>query len=103
MARATRRNVYGGKVDGVISFDPVALSYLLRATGTVQLQTGEQLTAANAVQHLLSGVHAKHTDPRQEDAVLASAADSIFTAVTSGSAVRRPTSRSCSRCSPSSA
>jgi hypothetical protein len=84
MARAMWQDVYGGKVDGVISFDPVALSYLLRATGPVQLRTGERLTAENAVQYLLSGVYAEYTDPRQQDAVFASAADSIFTAVTSG-------------------
>jgi hypothetical protein len=84
MARAMWRDVYGGMIDGVISFDPVALSYLLRATGPVQLRTGERLTAENAVQYLLSGVYAEYTDPRQQDAVFASAADSIFTAVTSG-------------------
>ncbi|RIX26586.1 DUF4012 domain-containing protein [Amnibacterium setariae] len=84
MARSMWRDVYGGKVDGVISFDPVALSYLLRATGPVRLETGEELTADNAVQYLLSGVYARYTDPRMQDAVFASAAQSIFTAVTSG-------------------
>ncbi|MGT2425300.1 DUF4012 domain-containing protein [Amnibacterium kyonggiense] len=84
MARAMWRDVYGGKVDGVISFDPVALSYLLRATGPVRLATGEQLTADDAVQYLLSGVYARYTDPREQDAVFASAAQSVFTAVTSG-------------------
>lgn len=84
MARAMWRDVYGGPVDGVVSFDPVALSYLLRATGPVRLATGEELTAENAVQYLLSGVYARYTDPREQDAVFASAAQSIFTAVTSG-------------------
>jgi hypothetical protein len=84
MARSMWRDVYGGKVDGVISFDPVALSYLLRATGPVRLSTGEQLTAENAVQYLLSGVYARYPDPTQQDAVFASAAESVFTAVTSG-------------------
>jgi hypothetical protein len=84
MARTMWRGVYGGRVDGVISFDPVALSYLLRATGPVRLATGEQLTAEDAVPYLLSGVYARYTDPKQQDAVFASAADSVFAAVTSG-------------------
>jgi hypothetical protein len=74
----------GGKVDGVISFDPVALSYLLNATGPITLKTGEQLNSGNAVQYLLSGVYAKYTDPTVQNAVFASAAQAVFKAVTSG-------------------
>ena len=84
MARAMWRKAYGGKVDGVISFDPVALSYLLRATGPVKLVDGTTIDSNNAVQFLLSDVYAKYTNPFQQDAVFASAAQAIFTAVTSG-------------------
>jgi hypothetical protein len=84
MARAMWRSEYGGPVDGVISFDPVALSYLLRATGPVKLVTGETLTSEGAVSFLLNQVYAKYPDPRMQDAVFGSAAQSIFKAVTSG-------------------
>ena len=68
----------------MISFDPVALSYLLRATGPITLATGERLDSNNAVDYLLSGVYAKYTDPDEQDAVFASAAQAVFTAVTHG-------------------
>lgn len=84
MARAMWQNVYGGKVDGVISFDPVALSYLLRATGPVTLADGTQIDANNAVQFLLSDVYAKYPLPDVQDAVFASAAQGVFSAVTGG-------------------
>ncbi|GAA2749789.1 DUF4012 domain-containing protein [Amnibacterium kyonggiense] len=84
LARAMWRNVYGGKVDGVISFDPVALSYLMKATGPVKLADGTVIDSNNAVPFLLNQVYAKYTDPRVQDAVFASAAQAIFTAVTNG-------------------
>lgn len=84
MARAMWRDQIGGKVDGVISFDPVALSYLMRATGPVKLVDGTEITADNAVQFLLSDVYAKNTNPAVQDAIFASAAQAIFSAVTNG-------------------
>ncbi|MGN6743169.1 MAG: DUF4012 domain-containing protein, partial [Amnibacterium sp.] len=84
MARAMWRTQFGGPVDGVISFDPIALSYLMRATGPIRLPSGEVLTSDNAVQYLLSGVYAKYWRPSEQDAVFASAAQAIFKAVTSG-------------------
>lgn len=41
-ARATWLDVYGGKVDGVIFLDPVALSYLLEVSGPVTLTKGHR-------------------------------------------------------------
>jgi hypothetical protein len=84
MARAMWRGEFGGKVDGVISFDPVALSYLMKATGPVTLADNTRITSDNAVQFLLSDVYAKYTNPDQQDYVFASAAQAIFSAVTSG-------------------
>ncbi|MGT2425282.1 DUF4012 domain-containing protein [Amnibacterium kyonggiense] len=84
MARAMWRGVYGGKVDGVISFDPVALSYLMKATGPVKLVDGTTIDSSNAVSFLLSGVYAKYTDPTVQNVIFASAAQSIFTAITHG-------------------
>lgn len=70
--------------DGVISIDPVALSYLLDATGPVRLPTGDELTSANAAPFLLNGVYRKYPDPDQQDAVFSAAAGSVFSALTNG-------------------
>ena len=94
LARAMWRKQIGGTVDGVISFDPVALSYLLRATGPIRLPSGDVLTSDNAVQALLSGVYAKYHDPKVQNVVFASAAQAIFKAVTNGQGARRTTSPS---------
>lgn len=84
MARAMWRAEFGGRVDGVMSFDPVALSYLLRATGPLELADGTKLDADNAVSFLLSTVYSKYPDPDAQDAVFASAAQSVFSAVIGG-------------------
>lgn len=75
---------FGTQVDGVISIDPVALSYLLKATGPVVLATGDTLSAGNAVKLVLSDVYARYTDPAQQDEFFASAAEKVFGAVADG-------------------
>jgi hypothetical protein len=84
MMRAMWRTQFGGAVDGVVSFDPVALSYLLRATGPIHLPNGEVLTSGNAVRYLLSDVYARYRVPAEQNAVFASAARAVFKAVTMG-------------------
>ncbi len=84
MVRAMWRGQFGGKVDGVISFDPVALSYLLQATGPITLGDGTQIDSTNAVSFLLNGVYKKYPDPTTQDIVFASAAKAVFSAVTHG-------------------
>ncbi|MCM3697140.1 DUF4012 domain-containing protein [Microbacterium oleivorans] len=74
----------GRDVSGVIAIDPVALSYILQATGPVMLVTGEELTSENVVELLLSDVYAKYDDPREQDAFFAAAAGSVFEALTTG-------------------
>lgn len=74
----------GVDVDGVISLDPVALSYLLEATGPVTLPTGDVLNSENAVDLLLNGVYERYEDPRDQDAFFEAAAGSVFTVITSG-------------------
>jgi hypothetical protein len=83
LAKAFWAKAYGTPVDGVVSFDPVALSYLLKATGPVPLSKGDTLTADNAVPLLLNEVYRK-LSPKVQDAFFAAAAGSIFDAVTSG-------------------
>ncbi|PVE97114.1 DUF4012 domain-containing protein [Microbacterium sp. TPD7012] len=73
--------------DDVISTDPVALAYILKATGPIPLQTGEILTSENAVPLLLNEVYFKYgdgTDQNPQDLFFASAAAQIFSKITSG-------------------
>lgn len=76
----------GTNIDAVLSIDPVTLSYILDATGPVTLATGDQLNAQNAVSLLLNQVYFTYPTGPEQDAFFASAADTIFSAVTSGKA-----------------
>jgi hypothetical protein len=73
----------GVKVDGVFSFDPIALSYLLTATGPVKLPSGESLTSDNAVQTLLSTAYADFHSANVKNDYFATAARAVLTALTS--------------------
>jgi hypothetical protein len=85
LASAFWQTRYGERVDGVLAIDPVTLSYMLAATGPVRLATGDSLSSGNAVQLLLSEVYARYPDPRTQDAFFASAAGSVFQAITTRS------------------
>ncbi|MGO2748346.1 DUF4012 domain-containing protein, partial [Microbacterium sp.] len=74
----------GTAIDGVLSLDPVALSYLLEATGPLTLPTGDELNSANAVQLLLNEVYLRYEDPDEQDLFFAAAAGSVFSALTAG-------------------
>ena len=50
----------GTELDGVLSLDPVALGYLLRATGPIRLSTGDVLDSGSAVQLLLNEVYQRY-------------------------------------------
>lgn len=76
----------GTRVDGVISLDPVALSYLLEATGPLSLPTGDELTSENAVDLLLNGVYQRYERPAQQDAFFEAAAATVFASLASGGA-----------------
>ncbi|WP_051973620.1 DUF4012 domain-containing protein [Cryobacterium sp. MLB-32] len=84
LAREMWNRRFGVQVDGVLAIDPVALSYLLTATGPITLPTGDVLTADNAVQLLLTGVYERFSVPLQQDAFFASAAASVFSTVSAG-------------------
>lgn len=86
LAREMWRLEFGVEANGVLSIDPVALSYLLDATGPIALATGDELNAGNAVQLLLSDVYARYSDPEQQDIFFAAAAGAVFDAVKSGNA-----------------
>jgi hypothetical protein len=81
--RARWERDLGDEIDGVVSIDPVALSYLLEATGPIDAP-GVTLTADNAVEELLSQVYVRLPDPVTQDAWFATVAKRIFSDVSDG-------------------
>ena len=83
-AAALYRDMYrrsaGHPVDGVLAVDPVALSYLLQATGPVRVPSGVELTADNAVKTLLSDTY-QRMEPDDQDAFFSAAAAAVFDAL----------------------
>uniref|UniRef100_UPI003B3B1C94 DUF4012 domain-containing protein n=1 Tax=Brevibacterium sediminis TaxID=1857024 RepID=UPI003B3B1C94 len=80
---------FGTPVDGTLSIDPVALSYLMKATGPVTLPDGEVLDTDNVVPTLLNGVYQRFNtgylpiDNARQDAFFAVAAGAVFDSITS--------------------
>lgn len=91
LARAIVDDRTGTKVDGVLSIDPVALSYALDGTGPIEVGDGTTLTTDNAVEILLNTVYARYEDPRVQDAFFADAAQKIFNAALGGRGDSRKT------------
>ncbi|MCL3838283.1 DUF4012 domain-containing protein [Aeromicrobium duanguangcaii] len=75
---------YGVDVDGVISLDAVAMSYVLRGVGSVDVGEGAKLTADNAIDRLLNGVYLQYEDPADQDDYFEAATSRTFEAVMSG-------------------
>jgi hypothetical protein len=86
IAREMWLREHGVAADGVVSIDPIALSYLLEATGPLALSTGETLTSANAVDVLLNRVYFDYPDPVEQNAVFADATAVVFRALANGAA-----------------
>lgn len=85
----------GEKLDGAISVDPVALAYILDATGPVSLQDPHlqklsagklpsQLSGENIVKTLLSDVYAQFNNAKLQDEYFAGVAKEVFGALSSG-------------------
>jgi hypothetical protein len=87
-AAALFRQMYlmrtGVSVDGVLATDPVALSYLLAATGSVPVGTGPALTKDNAVRELLSEVYFRIDGQSGQDSYFADASRTLFDALAGG-------------------
>ena len=92
VAREMWKRQFGTTVDGVISVDPVALGYLLRATAPISLSTGDVLTSDNLAALLLNGVYMRYwsedlnADNSAQDAVYAEIVGKTFDELSSGSA-----------------
>ena len=86
LARAMWAQKHGTEVDGVLALDPVALSYLLDATGPLALSTGDTLTSENAVPLLLNEVYFRYPDPKAQNAFFDEASRAVFDALSRGQA-----------------
>lgn len=94
-AQAMWEKKTGQRVDGVVSIDPVVLSYILQSTGPVEIKGPELaevkaaglplvLTGSNVVPTLLSDVYSRIPQPKLQDAYFAGVAKEVFSALSSG-------------------
>lgn len=90
MVAATWQREFGESLDGVLSIDPIALSYVLRATGPIPLATGDVLDETNLVPMLLNGIYLRYAadEPKvanaHHDAFFAEVVSAVFARITSG-------------------
>jgi hypothetical protein len=83
LIKARWEQVYPEEIDGIFSIDPVALSYILGATGPVAV--GDvTLTSDNAVAELLHEVYLRYGDPADQDAWFREVARAVFDRVSTG-------------------
>ena len=90
ITQETWKRQFGYPVDGVLSVDPVALGYILRATDPITLSTGDVLTSESLVPLLLNDVYQRfdsgngRRDNAAQDLVYAEAVDATFGRITGG-------------------
>ena len=81
---------FGLAVDGVISIDPVALSYVLGATGPIKLPSGDVLTDKTLVPLLLNGIYQRfssgdvNADSKGQRLIYSEAVAATFAALSGG-------------------
>ncbi len=88
LARQMYQSATGVNVDGVITIDPVLLSYMLSATGPIQLQDGTVVDGSNAASLFLNDVYKRFPDPKAQDAFFGEATAIIFKDFLAGKAPR---------------
>ncbi len=74
---------YDEKLDGVIAIDPVALGYLLEATGPVKVGDVE-LTSKNVAAELLHNAYLRYPDPKAQDLWFELVAGMVFKRISDG-------------------
>ncbi|WP_144874285.1 DUF4012 domain-containing protein [Microbacterium sp. 1.5R] len=82
-----QRDIADDEISGVISIDPLALSRILKATGPIDLASGEVLSEDNAVSLLLSEVYGRwdsYKEPELVDGFFADTAAAVFDKIASG-------------------
>jgi hypothetical protein len=85
LAQAMWKLKTGQTVDGVVAIDPVALGYILKATGPVSVGSDVTLDSTNAATFLLSTVYAQIPDTTLQDKFFAGVTRQIFAVMTGGS------------------
>ncbi|WP_128644515.1 DUF4012 domain-containing protein [Rhodococcus sp. BS-15] len=81
----------GEVLNGAIATDPIALSYILGATGPITLADGEQITADNVVEITLSTAYSRFGDDQAaRKAYLQEIAAAVVQKMTTGAAPTRP-------------
>ncbi len=83
-AQAFWANKFAVQVDAVVFIDPVALGYILAATGPIEVPTGDVLDSKNAADFLLNGVYLKYPLNSDQDRIFDSIGKLTFGAITSG-------------------
>ena len=83
LIRARWEEKYPENLDGVLTVDTVAVSYLLAVTGPVEVGP-YTLTADNAVDTLLNRVYIDIAEPAAQDAFFALVAQTVFDRISSG-------------------
>lgn len=83
ITRAQWARKFGTEVDGVISVDPVALQYILEATGPVRVPDGTVLDGSNAARILLNQIYLEKSIGAQDD-FFTDAAEAAFDALLEG-------------------
>ena len=85
ITRAQWEKAFGQPLDGVISMDPVALGYVLKATGPVRMPDGTVLDSTNAARILLNDIY---RDPKRslgaQDEFFGDASERVFDALMTG-------------------
>ncbi len=90
MLQETWLRRFGYTVDGVLSMDPIALSYIMRATDPITLSTGDVLSSDTLVPFLLNDIYQRYDtgnyveDNRAQDLVYTEAIDATFARITGG-------------------
>jgi hypothetical protein len=80
---AVWERTFGDTISSVISVDPVALGYILAATGPIELPNGMMVSEENAVSYLLTDVYFD-SDVEEQNIVFASVAAAVFDRIASG-------------------
>ncbi|MGD8168334.1 DUF4012 domain-containing protein [Herbiconiux sp. P16] len=85
LTRSMWQSQLGVTADTVVFVDPIALSYVLQATGPIALPDGSKLEAASAIDVLMNGVYQEFADdPDAQDAYFSAVASAAFGSIMNG-------------------
>ncbi|MCS5716752.1 DUF4012 domain-containing protein [Herbiconiux sp. CPCC 205763] len=85
LTRSMWQNQRGVTADTVVFVDPIALSYILDATGPITLPDGSLLNSQNSTDILMNGVYQMYAeDADAQDAYFAAVAGTAFGAIMNG-------------------